>query len=37
MDRLAEEAIGAMGGVDILVFNHGGLPQCTASEMTEAQ
>jgi 3-oxoacyl-[acyl-carrier protein] reductase len=25
------------GGVDILVLNHGGPPQCTASEMTEAQ
>jgi 3-oxoacyl-[acyl-carrier protein] reductase len=37
MDRLAEAAIAAMGGVDILVLNHGGPPQCTASEMTEAQ
>ncbi len=37
MDRLAEAAVAAMGGVDILVLNHGGPPQCTASEMTEAQ
>ncbi len=37
MDRLAEAAAAAMGGVDILVLNHGGPPQCTASEMTEAQ
>jgi 3-oxoacyl-[acyl-carrier protein] reductase len=26
-----------MGNVDILVLNHGGPPQCTASDMTEAQ
>ena len=37
MDRLAEAAVAAMGGVDILVLNHGGPPQCTASDMTEAQ
>jgi 3-oxoacyl-[acyl-carrier protein] reductase len=37
MDRLAEAAVTAMGGVDILVLNHGGPPQCTASEMMEAQ
>lgn len=36
MDRLAEAAVAAMGGVDILVLNHGGPPQCTASDMTEA-
>ncbi len=36
MDRLADAAIAAMGGVDILVLNHGGPPQCTASDMTEA-
>jgi 3-oxoacyl-[acyl-carrier protein] reductase len=36
MDRLADAAIAAMGGVDILVLNHGGPPQCTASQMTEA-
>jgi 3-oxoacyl-[acyl-carrier protein] reductase len=36
MDRLADAAVAAMGGVDILVLNHGGPPQCTASEMTEA-
>ncbi|MGE4045412.1 MAG: SDR family oxidoreductase [Acetobacteraceae bacterium] len=35
MDRLADAAVAAMGGVDILVLNHGGPPQCTASEMTE--
>src|ERR1700761_452238 len=37
MDRLAKASVAAMGGVDILVLNHGGPPQCTASEMTEAQ
>ena len=37
MDRLAEASVAAMGGVDILVLNHGGPPQCTASDMTEAQ
>jgi len=36
MDRLADAAVGAMGGVDILVLNHGGPPPCTASEMKEA-
>lgn len=37
MDRLAEAAVVTMGGVDILVLNHGGPPRCTASDMTEAQ
>jgi 3-oxoacyl-[acyl-carrier protein] reductase len=36
MDRLAEAAIAAMGGVDILVLNHGGPPPCIASEITDA-
>jgi 3-oxoacyl-[acyl-carrier protein] reductase len=36
MDRLADAAEKAMGGVDILVLNHGGPPPCTASEMKEA-
>ena len=36
MDRLADAAVAAMGGVDILVLNHGGPPPCTASEMREA-
>jgi 3-oxoacyl-[acyl-carrier protein] reductase len=36
MDRLADAAVATLGGVDILVLNHGGPPQCTASEMTEA-
>jgi 3-oxoacyl-[acyl-carrier protein] reductase len=36
MDRLADAAVSAMGGVDILVLNHGGPPPCTASEMKEA-
>ncbi|WP_043337694.1 SDR family oxidoreductase [Belnapia moabensis] len=35
MDRLADGAIAAMGGVDILVLNHGGPPPCTASQITE--
>src|ERR1700679_2777073 len=33
----AAAAVAAMGGVNILVLNHGGPPQCTASEMTEFQ
>lgn len=36
MDRLADGAVAAMGGVDILVLNHGGPPRCTATEMREA-
>lgn len=36
MDRLAEGALAAMGGVDILVLNHGGPPPCIASEMKES-
>jgi 3-oxoacyl-[acyl-carrier protein] reductase len=36
MDRLADAAVAGMGGVDILVLNHGGPPPCTASEMKEA-
>jgi 3-oxoacyl-[acyl-carrier protein] reductase len=35
MDRLADGAVAAMGGVDILVLNHGGPPPCTASQITE--
>ena len=35
MDALADAAERAMGGVDILVLNHGGPPPCTASEITE--
>jgi 3-oxoacyl-[acyl-carrier protein] reductase len=35
MDRLADAAEKALGGVDILVLNHGGPPPCTASEITE--
>ncbi|MBX6376470.1 MAG: SDR family oxidoreductase [Acetobacteraceae bacterium] len=35
MDRLADGAVAAMGGVDILVLNHGGPPPCTAWEMKE--
>ena len=36
MDDLAAAAVAAMGGVDILVLNHGGPPRCTASQMQEA-
>ncbi|MBU8545754.1 MULTISPECIES: SDR family oxidoreductase [Roseomonadaceae] len=36
MDRLADEAARLMGGVDILVLNHGGPPPCIASEITDA-
>jgi len=35
MDRLADGAVAALGGIDILVLNHGGPPPCTASEMKE--
>jgi 3-oxoacyl-[acyl-carrier protein] reductase len=37
MDRLAEEAVRLLGGVDILVLNHGGPPPGSALEITEAQ
>ncbi len=36
MDRLADAAVGFLGGVDILVLNHGGPPPCTALEMKES-
>jgi 3-oxoacyl-[acyl-carrier protein] reductase len=36
MDRLADAAEKALGGVDILVLNHGGPPPCTAAEITDA-
>lgn len=36
MDKLADAAVAALGGVDILVLNHGGPPPCTALDMTEA-
>ncbi|TCZ56318.1 SDR family oxidoreductase [Roseicella aquatilis] len=36
MDRLADAAVAALGGVDILVLNHGGPPPCTASQITDA-
>lgn len=35
MDRLADEAVRLMGGVDILVLNHGGPPPCVAAEITD--
>lgn len=36
MDKLADAAVRLMGGVDILVLNHGGPPPCIASEITDA-
>jgi 3-oxoacyl-[acyl-carrier protein] reductase len=36
MDRLAAEAERLLGGVDILVLNHGGPPPCIAAEITDA-
>ncbi|WP_270936362.1 SDR family oxidoreductase [Falsiroseomonas oryzae] len=36
MDRLADEAVRLLGGVDILVLNHGGPPPCVAAEITDA-
>ncbi|MBI0435762.1 SDR family oxidoreductase [Roseomonas sp. KE0001] len=35
MDRLADAAVAALGGVDILVLNHGGPPTCSALEMKQ--
>lgn len=37
MDRLGDEAVRLLGGVDILVLNHGGPPPGGALEITEAQ
>jgi 3-oxoacyl-[acyl-carrier protein] reductase len=36
MDMLADGAVAAMGGVDILIQNHGGPPPGPALEVTEA-
>ncbi len=36
MDALADGAVAALGGVDILVLNHGGPPPGTAADLTEA-
>ena len=36
MDRLADGAVAAMGGVDILILNHGGPPPGTALDLKEA-
>lgn len=36
MNKLFDAAVKAMGGVDILVLNHGGPPPCTALEMKES-
>jgi 3-oxoacyl-[acyl-carrier protein] reductase len=35
MDSLADGAVTALGGVDILVLNHGGPPAGTAADLTE--
>ena len=35
MDALAEGAVKALGGVDILILNHGGPPAGTAADLTE--
>lgn len=35
MDALAEGAMAALGGLDILVLNHGGPPAGTAADLTE--
>jgi 3-oxoacyl-[acyl-carrier protein] reductase len=37
IDRLGEAALRLLGGVDILVLNHGGPPPGSALEITEAQ
>ena len=36
MDTLADAAVAAMGGVDVLVLNHGGPPPGTATDLTDA-
>ncbi len=36
MDKLADGAVAAMGGVDILILNHGGPPPGTALDLDEA-
>ncbi|MCC7283256.1 MAG: SDR family oxidoreductase [Acetobacteraceae bacterium] len=37
IDTLAEQAAARLGGVDIVILNHGGPPPCTAVEMTAEQ
>jgi 3-oxoacyl-[acyl-carrier protein] reductase len=37
MDRLADEAMAKLGGVDVVILNHGGPPPCSALEMTAEQ
>ncbi|WP_237214036.1 SDR family oxidoreductase [Falsiroseomonas oryziterrae] len=37
VDRLADEAVRLLGGVDILVLNHGGPPPCGPLEVTQEQ
>jgi 3-oxoacyl-[acyl-carrier protein] reductase len=37
VDRLGDEAVRLLGGVDILLLNHGGPPPGTALEITEQQ
>jgi 3-oxoacyl-[acyl-carrier protein] reductase len=37
VDRLADEAVRKLGGVDILVLNHGGPPPCGPLEVTQEQ
>jgi 3-oxoacyl-[acyl-carrier protein] reductase len=37
IDALAEQAAAKLGGVDIVILNHGGPPPCTALEMTADQ
>jgi 3-oxoacyl-[acyl-carrier protein] reductase len=36
MDAMVDAALAALGGIDIVVLNHGGPPPCTAADMTEA-
>lgn len=35
MDALVEKAVAALGGIDIVVLNHGGPPQCTAADISQ--
>jgi 3-oxoacyl-[acyl-carrier protein] reductase len=37
MDAMAAQAIAKLGGVDIVILNHGGPPPCSALEMTAEQ
>ena len=35
MDALVDKAVAELGGIDIVVLNHGGPPQCTAADIKQ--